>query len=103
MNKKEILAKSRQESKDEGIEYAHNKGHRIGMIVVLAMFLVLVIYNLIKDLNNNAIFALLSMYFGVENYGMYRFTNKKGELVCSVLGVFSGLVFFISYIIGTSR
>lgn len=101
MNKAEVLAKSREENKDEGLENAKYKGHKIGMIVVSFMFVVLVIYNLVKELNNYAIFALYWTYFGFENYGIYKFTKHKVTLASAILGLFTGIVFFITYIVST--
>ncbi len=103
MDKEEILAKSRKESKDEGIEYAKNKGRGIGLMAMSAMFIALIIYNLVKGLNNYAIFALFWIYLGFESYGRYRFTKGKAELIGAAAGIITGVAFFILYIIETTR
>ena len=43
MTKEEILAKSRNEKKDEGVEYIASRGRRWGVAAMSLMFIVLVV------------------------------------------------------------
>jgi len=93
--------KKRREIRDEGIEYAKHTGQRTGMFGVSIMFVVLLIYTLIKGLDVNSLLALYWAYFGVENYSIYRFTKQTTDLISGALGVATGIVFFAAYIIDT--
>lgn len=99
MNKDEILERSRREKKDEGLEYAMNKGRRIGTAGMSAMFIVLVIFNLMKGINNYAIFALFWTYIGLENLGKYTVTRERKLLVGSIAGILAGLLYLVCYIL----
>ena len=46
MKKDEILQKSRQSNNDEGIEYADNRGRKIGFIAFSILFIFIAIFNL---------------------------------------------------------
>lgn len=103
MKKEEILKKSRKEKDDEGKQYAENKGRRLGVSAMSAMFIILIVYNLFMDLNNSGVFALFWTYLGFESYGRYRFTKGKSELTGAVAGIFAGVIFLVEYIITTMR
>ena len=103
MNKEEILAKSRKEKKDEGVEYAMNRGRRIGTAGMAIMFLILLIYNFIKGLDNYAVFAMFWTYIGFESYGKYSVTKQKSILVGAIAGIIAGILFLANYIISTMR
>ena len=76
MKKEEILARSRQEKADEGIEYAMNRGRSAGVRALSVMFLVLCAFNYWKGITNYAIFALYWSYLGFECYGRYQVTSR---------------------------
>jgi len=103
MNKEDILAKSRKENKDEGLEHAKNKGRKVGTAGMSLIVAALVIYNFVNGLSSYAIFAVFSTYLGFEMYGLYSFTKKKGFLAGMAAGILAGLVFFVNYIISTAR
>ena len=99
MKKEEILARSRQEKADEGIEYAMNRGRSAGVRALSVMFLVLCAFNYWKGITNYAIFALYWSYRGFECYGRYQVTRQKGLLVTAVLGLLAGLLFLVCYLL----
>lgn len=99
MNKDEILERSRKEKKDEGLEYAVNKGRRIGTAGMSAMFIALVIFNLLEGINNYAIFALFWTYVGLENLGRYTVTKGRTLLIGSIAGILAGLLYLVCYIL----
>ena len=99
--KQETLAKSRQENKDEGLEYAQNKGRGIGISGMMIVFVFLMVYDLIKGIDNDAFFALFWTYPGLESYVKYRIRKEKTFLVAGVAGIIAGIFFLITYIIRT--
>lgn len=99
MNKEEILEKSRNEKIDEGIEFASNKGRKIGVSGMCAMFIIIAVYNSLKGLDSNAIFAMFWTYLGFESYGMYTVSRKRIHLVGAVAGIFAGVLWLIGYMI----
>jgi hypothetical protein len=101
MKKEEILEMSRDEKKDEGVEYANNAGRKIGVVAMMSVFCFLMAYNLIKGLDNYAVFALFWIYTGFESYGRYRVTGGKAVLTAAVLGIVAGVAFLICYILAT--
>lgn len=58
MDKEEILAKSRQEKKDEGMTEAENRGRRIGVMAFSAIFIFIVLFNLFNGQPNYAPMAM---------------------------------------------
>ncbi len=99
MNKDEILERSRKEKKDEGIEYAMNKGRRIGTAGMSAMFIVLVVFNLVKGINNYSIYAIFWTYVGLENLGKYTVTKGRPLLIGSIAGILAGVLYLGCYIL----
>lgn len=99
MNKDEILERSRKEKKDEGLEYAMNKGRRIGTAGMSAMFIIIVIFNLTKGINNYAVFAIFWTYIGLENLGKYTVTRERKLLFGSIACILAGLLYLVSYIL----
>lgn len=99
--KQEILAKSRLEKKDEGVEFAQNKGRGIGISGMMIVFVFLMLYNLVKGKDNDAIFALFWTYTGLESYGQYKIRKEKALLVAGIAGMIAGVTYLINYVVGT--
>ncbi|MCL2402447.1 MAG: DUF6442 family protein [Oscillospiraceae bacterium] len=103
-HKEEILAKSKQSNKDEGIEYAvtqgAKKGNYFGIEVVGWLLLV---FSLING-QMLAVYALssviLASWFG-EFLAKYRFLNQKRYLIAAICFAILGtgaLVLFVRYV-----
>lgn len=90
MDKEKILAKSRQEKKDEGEEFIANKGRNIGENGMILMFVILTIVSLVYG-DRRTILALIAMestYRGFESYGRYQVMKDKTtkfNMVCCLL------------------
>lgn len=69
MKKEDILAKSRAEKQDEGVEYVAGKGRYYGVKAMSVMFLALMLFNWIQGQKNEIIFALWWTYVGFEALG----------------------------------
>ena len=52
MDKEDILKRSRRE-KDEGLTYAQDRGRQYGVVGFLVLFLVIMIYNMVRGLDNS--------------------------------------------------
>lgn len=105
MKKEDILEKSRQSRKDEGVEYAENQGRKIGFIALTLLFAVLAILSLLfwQIGTLHAVSSLFWTYFSVEAYGKYRFTKKKAYLILSVFGSIAAIVAVINFILAILR
>ena len=53
MDKEDILKRSRRE-KDEGLTYAQDRGRQYGVVGFLVLFLVIMIYNMVRGLDNSS-------------------------------------------------
>lgn len=98
MNRDEILERSRKEKKDEGIEFAMNRGRRIGTVGISAVFIILATINIWKGINNYALFAVFWTYAGLESIGKYSITKGRLLLITSICTTLAGLLYFVCYI-----
>ncbi|MBT9777630.1 hypothetical protein GPL15_14090 [Clostridium sp. MCC353] len=103
MNKDEILAKSRAEKRDEGMEQAENKGRRIGISAFCGVFIFIVVFNLFHGQSSYVPQAMFWAFIAAESYPKYRFTNSKTYLVSTVAGTIASAASLASYIIGVLR
>jgi len=99
--KEEILAKSRQSSNDEGIDYAVNKGARLGHyyteIIGFPLFLLCVITG--QVLTMYALFTLYGAHCFGDFLAKYRYFKQKRYLVGAVLfGVIFGGYFAFLFV-----
>jgi hypothetical protein len=105
MNKEEILEKSRQSHKDEGIEYAENQGRKTGFIVFSLLFAFLIIFNLFYG-ESNTFFALNSLFWAfiaADGYGKYSFSKRKVYLVTVIAGSTASIASVANYVMTTLR
>lgn len=103
MDKEKILAKSRQEKTDEGMEFAMDRGRRSGVAAMSLCFGLICLFNLWQGCSNYAVFALYWVYLGFEGYGKYAVTKQKGALLGTVLGIMGGVLFFVVYVMQVMR
>ncbi|MCL2843228.1 MAG: DUF6442 family protein [Oscillospiraceae bacterium] len=99
--KEEILAKSKQEGKDEGIEYAVTKGLKLGNYYTEVVGALLVFLCLLSG-QTLTMWALFTLY-GAHSFGdflaKYRHFNQKRYLVGVILfGALFGGVFAILFV-----
>ena len=103
MKKEEILAKSRAEKKDEGVEFALSKGRTYGIIGMTFMYLALLVFNWIYDQDCSTLFAMYWTYLSFELFGRYTVTKQKALFVGALLSLIAGLGFAAAYVIGIVR
>lgn len=103
MLKDEVLARSRSEKADEGMENAGNKGRQFGFIAFCAMFIILMIFIFLFDSAKtfHAISALFWIYVSVEAYAKYRFSKNKAYLVTAIAGCIASLASLANYLLTT--
>lgn len=101
MNKEEILSRSRNEKKDEGVEYAESRARRIGELGMFAVYIIVIVYNMFKGLQNEVAFILFWTYFGFSWLGKYRVTHNTLQLVSAIFGIMAAILYFAGYIIAT--
>ena len=69
MDKEDILKRSRRE-KDEGLTYAQDRGRQYGVVGFLVLFLVIMIYNMVRGLDNSLPLTLFWAYLSCEAAGL---------------------------------
>lgn len=103
MEKDEILAKSRAEKKDEGVEFALDRGRLFGIMGMTFMYLALLIFNWIYDQDCSSLFAMYWTYLGFELFGRYKVTRQRALLLAGICSIFAALLFAAAHVIGAVR
>lgn len=103
MNREEILEKSRNEKKDEGMIEAENKGRRIGITAFSAVFIFIILFNFINGQPSYAPMAMFWAFAAAEAYPKYKFTNKKDYLVTAIAGAVASIGFLACFVINVLR
>ena len=101
--KEEILAKSRQLKKDEGLEHAQSKGNHLGEIILSAVGLPIAIYSIV--IGEYAIAwacgAIVFAFVLGQSITVYRFTKRKYHLAWVVLSVLMMIFFPLQFLAET--
>ena len=100
MDKEDILKRSRRE-KDEGLTYAQDRGRQYGVVGFLVLFLVIMIYNMVRGLDNSLPLTLFWAYLSCEAAGRYFARKEKIVLATAVLAGLASLFSLVSYILET--
>lgn len=103
MKKDDILAKSRNEGKDEGTVYAQNKGRGFGVAGFSLIFIFLAIFNFFNGISSHAVFSLFFGFIAMEAFGKYTVIKQKTFLVTAVAGGLAALGFLANYVLLTLR
>jgi len=103
--KEEILARSRQSLKDEGLEHAEKKGFYLGELIgsVFAMVLIVLAFFIGQA---ETIFAISTVVFAVvfgQSLTVYRFKKNKYYLAWLILGVMGTMYFFMLFMAATQE
>ena len=103
--KEEILAKSRQSKKDEGMEHATAKGLKLGEWIGSAVAVIIMALAFFIG-QAETIFAIGTIIFAVvfgQSLTVYRFKKTKYYLAWVVLGFVGTLYFFLLFIAATQE
>lgn len=103
MKKEDILERSRNEKKDEGVEYTMSKGRKIGVAGMASMFIILFLFNFFTGQDNYMVEALFWSYIGFESFGRYSVTKQKVLLFTAIVGVIVGILALATHIISVLR
>ncbi len=103
MKKEEILARSRAEKRDEGVEFELGKGRLYGITGMTVLYLALLIFNWVYNQNNSSLFAMYWTYLAFEMLGRYRVIKKKSLLAGGILSAMAAAGFLIAHIITVVR
>ncbi|MCL2372845.1 MAG: DUF6442 family protein [Defluviitaleaceae bacterium] len=103
--KEEILARSRQSKKDEGVEHATIKGLKLGEITggAMAMVLVFLAFFLGQPVAFFAIGAVIfALAFG-QSLAVYRFKRTKYLLAWVIISIMGMFHFFMLFLAATQE
>ena len=103
MNKDEILARSRAEKLDEGMELAENRGRRIGISAFCCVFIFIVLFNLFNGKSSDAPHAMFWAFVAAEAYPKYRFTKNKAFLTSTIAGAIASAASLACFAISVLR
>ena len=103
MTREEILARSRSEHRDEGMERAENRGRKIGFSAFCSVFIVLVVFQLFTGGKTEGFLALFWAFLAAEAFPKYQFTGKKSYLITTVCGALASLLFLANFMITALR
>ena len=78
MNREEILAKSRAEKMDEGMQQAENRGRRIGVSAFCCVYVFIVIFNFVQGYPSYGFHAMFWAFVAAEAYPNYREQGISG-------------------------
>ena len=100
VDKKEILAKAQKESDDEGLQNAGNKGRAWGVVAFTAVYVIITIFNFVKDNPNNIPSLFFMVYIAAESIPEFIFTKKKIFLFTSICAGIAAILNLIQYMTG---
>lgn len=103
MNKEEILSKSRQSNKDEGLEYIENKGRKIGYLIFICIFAFIVIFNAFIGQKSDAVSALFWTFGVAENITKYQFTHEKKNLILAIGFLITTIFSLTNFVLSSLR
>lgn len=103
MTREEILARSRSEHRDEGMECAENRGRKIGFSVFCCVFIVLLLFQLFTGGETEGFLALFWAFLAAEAFPKYQFTGKKSYLITTICGALASLFFLVGFMLDALR
>lgn len=100
VDKKKILEKAQKESDDEGLQNARNKGRAWGVVAFMAVYVIITIFNYVKDNPNNIPSLFFMAYIAAESIPEFIFTKKKIFLFTSICAGIAAILNLIQYMTG---
>lgn len=100
VDKKEILEKAQKESDDEGLQNARNKGRAWGVLAFTVVYVIITIFNFVKDNPNNIPSLFFMAYIAAESIPEFIFTKKKIFLFTSICAGIAAILNLIQYMTG---
>ncbi|WP_394863316.1 DUF6442 family protein [Paraclostridium bifermentans] len=102
-NKEEILKRSRNSKRDEGMEFVENKGRTIGFRALCVIFIFIVLFNSFMGKRSDEVSALFWAYLAFESIPKYKFTHEKAYLVTTIFGIIASLASLLNFILTSLR
>lgn len=65
------------------------------------VYIIVIVYNMFKGLQNEVAFILFWTYFGFSWLGKYRVTHNTLQLVAAIFGIMAAIFYFAGYIVAT--
>ena len=90
MDKEKILAKSREENYDEGVEYRLEQAEKRAMSVLMVLVFSIAVINFFGKRSTSEILMVYFSYMAMYHYGRYKVLEDKKILKYAILcGVFA--------------
>lgn len=103
MNREEILAKSRAEKLDEGMQRAEERGRKIGISAFCCVFIFITIFNLYGGRTNSGPAAMFWAFIAAEAYPKYRFSKNSAYLISAVAGSLASAASLAGFVLDILR
>lgn len=100
VDKKKILEKAQKESGDEVLQNAINKGRAWGVVAFTAVYVIITIFNYVKDNPNDVPSIFFMAYLAAETIPEFIFTKKKIFLFNSICAGIVAILNLIQYMTG---
>lgn len=100
VDKTKILEKAQKESDDEGLQNVKNKGRAWGVVAFTAVYVIITIFNFVKDNPNNIPSLFFMAYLAAESIPEFIFTKKKIFLFTSICAGIAAILNLIQYMTG---
>jgi hypothetical protein len=102
MDRDEILRRNKEcNPKDEGVVHIEDRARRYGEVGMCIVFILLILYKLVRGIPANDILALFWAYMGVGSVYKYRACKTKSYLVSAVCGTVAAVAFLLAYVLQT--
>lgn len=98
MNKEEILAKSRNDSKKEDLMQVKNKYMDMGDLWVLLVITGIMLYKHHLGLSLYDTLAIFEAYMFSKSYPLYRFSGKRKHLISMLVNGALCLLFLYAFV-----
>ena len=86
-------------NKDQ-IRFSRSHEEQLGNIGVLAIFIILTVFNMITGKPNDAPQAMFWMYFAAQFLPLYKATKNKLYLFTVAVSILASILSLISYMLG---
>ena len=94
MDKEKILAKSREENYDEGVEYRLEQNEKHAMSLLMVLVFSIAVVNFFVKRSTSEILMVYFSYMAMHHYGRYKVLEDKKILKHAVFcGIFAVLDF----------
>lgn len=103
MEKEKLLERARKDNIDEGLEFAKLKGWSLSSKILSAIFIVIIITDMITGQTSAAVLSLFLGFLSGQYYELYKFRGEKLYLFSTVGLLIASLLYLVAYLISVFK